>query len=71
MPERNRAERLILFLRILVGLFTVAGAAVLVRAAWLLFRGDFRRGVIHFALALLAFVVAVGFYLAKGAFIPA
>ncbi|HXI02754.1 MAG TPA: hypothetical protein VNI57_06205 [Candidatus Saccharimonadales bacterium] len=62
---------MILFLRILVGLFTVVGTAVLVRAAWLLFRGAFRRGVIHFALALLAFVVAVGFYLAQRLFITA
>ncbi len=60
-----------LFLNVLVTLFAVAGAALLVRAAWLLFRGDYRHGLIHFGLAGLAFVVAIGFLFARGLFVTA
>lgn len=58
-----------LFLNILVIIFAVFGSALLVRAAWLLFRGDYRHGLIHFGLATLAFVVAIAFFFAKGLFL--
>jgi hypothetical protein len=57
-----------LFLTILEILFGVVGAALLIRAAWLLARGQYRHGFIHMGLAVLSFVVAVGFYLAIGLF---
>jgi hypothetical protein len=58
-----------LFLSILQVLFAVVGATLLVRAAWLLFRGDYRHGFIHFGLAALAFVLAVSFSFAKDLFV--
>jgi len=60
-----------LFLSVLQVLFGVAGAALLVRAAWLLARGEYRHGIIHIGLAALAFVVAVGFFLAHDLFVTA
>jgi hypothetical protein len=68
MPESSEAS-VPLFLGILVILFAVFGSALLVRAAWLLFRGEYRHGLIHFGLAALAFVVAVAFFFAKSLFI--
>lgn len=59
-----------LFLTILEVVFGVAGAALLIRSAWLLARGEYRHGFIHMGFATLAFVVAVGFFLARGLFIP-
>lgn len=58
-----------LFLGFLVILFAVCGAALVIRAAWLLFRGDYRHGIIHFALAAVAFGVALAFFFAKGLFV--
>ena len=60
-----------LFLTILEILFGVVGAALLIRSAWLLARGEYRHGFIHIGLAAVAFVVAVGFFLARGLFVPA
>jgi hypothetical protein len=60
-----------LFLNVLEIVFGVAGAALLIRAAWLLARGEYRHGAIHVGLAALSFVVAVGFFLAHGLFVPA
>jgi len=60
-----------LFLTILEILFGVAGATLLIRSAWLLARGNYRHGLIHMGLAALAFVVAVGFFLAHDLFVPA
>ena len=59
-----------LFLAILEVLFAVAGAALLIRSAWLLFRGEYRHGFIHMGLAALSFVVALGFFLARDLFTP-
>ncbi len=58
-----------LFLTILQILFGVAGALLLIRAAWLLARGEYRHGFIHIGLAALSFVVAVGFFLARDLFV--
>jgi hypothetical protein len=60
-----------LYLTILEILFAVAGAALVLRAAWLLARGEYRHGFIHFGLAALSFVVAIGFFLAHDLFTPA
>jgi len=60
-----------LFLTILEILFGVVGAALLIRSAWLLARGEYRHGFIHIGLAAIAFVVAVGFFLARGLFVSA
>lgn len=57
-----------LFLTILQILFGVAGASLLLRGAWLFFRGEYRHGAVHVGLALLAFLVAIGFFLARGLF---
>ena len=58
-----------LYLGILAILFAVVGAALLLRGAWLTFRGQYRHGLIHMGLALLALVVALGFSLARGVFV--
>jgi len=58
-----------MFLTILEILFGVVGAALLIRSAWLLARGEYRHGFIHIGLAAVAFVVAVGFFLARGLFV--
>lgn len=60
-----------LYLTILEILFAVAGAALLIRAAWLLARGEYRHGFIHIGFAAVSFVVAVGFFLAHDLFVPA
>ena len=60
-----------LFLNVLQILFAVAGLALLIRAAWLLARGEYRHGLIHMGLAGLSFIVAVGFFLASDLFVPA
>ena len=39
------------FLSILQVLFAVVGATLLVRAAWLIFRGNYHHGLIHFGMA--------------------
>lgn len=57
-----------LFLTILGTMFAVAGTALLLRGAWLLFRGDYRHGFIHMSLAVLSFVVCLGFFFAKPLF---
>ena len=55
-------------LTILDILFGVSAATVLVRSAWLLFRGDYKRGAIHVAIGLLAFGIALAFHFAKNIF---
>jgi len=57
-----------LFLSVLMIVFGVAGATLFLRSAWLMFRGEYRHGFVHMGLALLAFVVALGFSLARGVF---
>jgi hypothetical protein len=59
---------MVLFLTILEVVFGVSGALLLIRSAWLLARGQYRHGFIHMGLAALAFVVAVGFILARDLF---
>jgi len=61
---------MILFLTTLEILFAVAAAALIVRSAWLLFRGDYRHGFIHMSLAVLSFLIAMGFLFAKDYFQP-
>ena len=58
-----------LFLNVLAVLFSVFGSALLVRAAWLLFRGQYRHGIIHMCLAVMAFGVAIAFFFARGLFV--
>ncbi|MBI3449146.1 MAG: hypothetical protein HY049_09545 [Acidobacteria bacterium] len=60
-----------LFLSILEVLFGVAGAALLLRGAWLLARGDLRHAIVHAGLATLSFALAIGFFLARGVFVGA
>lgn len=59
---------MILFLTALEITFAVVAAALLLRSAWLLFRGDYRHGIIHMSLAALSFLIAVGFLFAKDFF---
>jgi hypothetical protein len=59
-----------LFLNVLEIVFSVAGAALMIRAAWLLMRGEYRHGAIHVGFAVLSFVVAVGFFFAHDLFVP-
>ncbi len=59
-----------LFLTILEVVFGVAGAALLIRSAWLMARGEYRHGFIHMGFAVLSFIVAVGFFLARDLFTP-
>jgi len=61
---------MVLFLTALEIMFAVAAAALLVRSAWLLLRGDYRHGLIHVSLAVLSFLIAVGFLFAKDFFRP-
>jgi hypothetical protein len=56
------------FLTSLELIFGVCATALMIRSAWLLFRGDYKRGSIHVAIAILAFGLALAFHFAKSLF---